>query len=108
MQVFVSGSVMEYDSVRKAALSSGQVVHFGSVFPLCVENYSELPHDERTYKGRVVFERPCVSDQNSKVGVFEASASSASLMSSSKMVDIIGCQKKYDSGVRRASRLHSE
>lgn len=68
---------MEYDGVRKTALSSGKTVHFGRVFPRCVETRSELPPGERKYKGRVVFEGSFVSDQNSNVAVVEELASSA-------------------------------
>lgn len=55
MKCWISGSVMEYDEVRKTALSNGKTVHSGRVFPLCVE-HSELRLDQRLYKRRLVFE----------------------------------------------------
>lgn len=57
--------------------------------------HSELPPDGRRYKGRVVFEGSLVSDQTSNVAVFEEVAPSASLMSASKIIDVIGRQQGW-------------
>lgn len=90
--VLVSESATEYDEVRTTARSNATTVHFGRVFPLCVERNSELPPDERKYQGRAVYEGPFVSDQNPNAAVFEELASPASRMSVSKMIGSIGCQ----------------
>lgn len=70
MKCWIPESVSEY-GVRVQATKEGRTVYFGRVFPLCVEKHSELPKDQRKYKGRVAFEGSFVSDQNANVAVFE-------------------------------------
>ena len=79
----------EYDEVRNKAAKAGETVHFGRVFPIVVEKGSELPPEQRRYKGRVVFQGNNVKDQDNHA-VFNELASSASLMVAGKFLDVIG------------------
>lgn len=63
--------VKEYGQVRNEALVANRAIHFGRVFPLCVEQHSELLAGQRKCKGGVVFEGSFVSDQSSNVAAFE-------------------------------------
>ena len=95
MKCWDANSVREFDEVRREVDAAGRTAHFGRVFPLCVEKHSELPPEQRKYKGRVVFQGNRVQDQNANYAVFDELASSASLMSAGKMLDIIGCQDGF-------------
>ena len=64
-------SVREYDDVRAEALAAERTVHFGRVFPICHEKHSELPPDQRVYKGRVVFQGDNVKDESSHAALFQ-------------------------------------
>lgn len=59
----------------------------------CVEKHSEIPPEQRTYKGSVVFEGSFVSDQISNVVVFEELPSSASLILAPKVLGVLGSQR---------------
>lgn len=54
IRCWVSVSAMEYEDVRRSAEAPGKIVHFGRVFPRCVETHRELPPDRRKFKGRAV------------------------------------------------------
>ena len=60
------------------------------VFPICTEKHSELPAAQRKYKGRVVFQGNQVKDQSENWAVFQEMSSSATRMSSSKVLDFCG------------------
>ena len=85
-------TVCEYDEVRNKAAKSGRTAHFGRVFPIVVEKGSELPPDQRKYKGRVVFQGNNVHDQENNMAVFNDLQSSACLMVAGKFMDVIGAQ----------------
>ena len=58
---WILSSVREREDVRQEALAKGQQVHFGDVMQLCHIKHSELPPDQRKYKGRIVFsQRSCL------------------------------------------------
>lgn len=85
-------SVMEYDNVRKAARSSGKTVHFGCVPSLCVATNAQRALAGRKKVQRASGIRGFIrlgsdSERRSIRGV------GASLMSASKMIDIVGCQQ---------------
>jgi len=56
--------VREYSDVAREARRTGKTVHFGRVFPICVEKDAELKRPEalKVYKGRVVFQGNQVKD----------------------------------------------
>ena len=58
----------EYDEVKNKAAKAGETVDFGRVFPIVVEKGSELPPEQRKYKGCVVFQGNNVKDQVGLVG----------------------------------------
>ena len=90
MKCWLLETVAEMDDVRASAVRDGRTVHFGRIFAICVEKHSELPPEQRTYKGRVVFQGNNVKDQDNNWAVFQEMASSASLLSASKMTDFVG------------------
>ena len=55
----------------------GIIIHLGRVFDLCVEKGYELPlgHEDRKYKGRVVFGGNDIWTQNRDVALFQELAS---------------------------------
>ena len=59
MRCWIKESVREYEEVRREADRDNKTVHFGRVFPICVEKHSELPLDQRKWKGR----KSCLSGQ---------------------------------------------
>ena len=82
-------SVQELGAVKAKAVASGKKIHIGRIFELCVEKRSELPPEQRKYKGRVVFQGNNVQDESGLAAVFSDQGSSASFISMSKMIDII-------------------
>ena len=56
---------------------------------LCHEKHSELPPDQRKYKGRVVFRGDQVKDETGYFAVFSEQGSSASHMAAAKTLDAI-------------------
>ena len=89
-------SVSELAQVKNKALAEGKKIHVGRIFELCVEKHSELPPEQRKYKGRVVFQGNNVQDESGLSAVFADQGSSASFVSTSKVLDIIsmlpGCK----------------
>ena len=82
-------NVREFDDVKAEALAEARTVHFGFVFPICHEKHSELPLDQRVYKGRVVFQGNNVQDESSHAALFQDLGSSTSLIGASRMLDAI-------------------
>lgn len=109
MTCWIAASVLEYDDARKIALSSGKTVHYRRVVPLCVETHCELPPDDRKYKGRVASDGSFVSDQNSKLAVFQK-ASVVRIIDVGIQSDrhhLVSAGLDY-TAVGRAASLHSE
>ena len=74
------------------------------MFALCVEQHSELELSKRKYKGRVVVQGNNVKYAEGVAAVFAELATSASLMSASKLLDIIamlpGCRGEQSDAVQ--------
>ena len=71
----------------------GIIIHIGRVFDLCVEKGYELPigHEDRKYKGRVVFGGNDVWTQNRDVAIFQELASQPATLEASCAADAYGC-----------------
>ena len=66
--------------------ASGESVHIGRRFDLCVERHSELPPEQRKYKGRVIFQGKNVQDESGLSAVFADQGSSVSFISMSSLM----------------------
>ena len=66
----------------------------GKVFEICVEKGSELPKGNplRKFKGRTVFQRNNVQDENSSAALFSELGSSPATMEAGKVLDAYGSQ----------------
>ena len=72
----------QYDKARK-------LVHFGNLIAICHEKHSELPKEDRKYKGRVVFRGDTVKDIDGYCAVFSEQGTSSSHMAATKFIDAI-------------------
>ena len=63
-------SVMEREDVKKKYERDKKSVHFGYLRQLIFEKNSELPPEQRIYKGRVVFRGDQVKDESGNYAVF--------------------------------------
>ena len=57
--------------------------------------HAELKQSKQEWKARVVIQGDGIQDHEGQAAVFQELASSASLMSASKLVDVIGMQPGY-------------
>ena len=57
--------------------------------------HSELSPDKQKWRARVVIQGDGIQDHEGQAAVFQELSSSASLMSASKLVDVIGMQPGY-------------
>ena len=73
---------LDYDKASKP-------VHFGNLRAICHEKHSELPKDQREYKGRVVFRGDTVKDIDGYYAVFSEQGTSSSHMAATKFIDAI-------------------
>ena len=64
-------------------------VHFGSLRTLCFEKHSELPAENKVYKGRVVFRVDQLKDETGHFAVFTEQGTSASQLAAAKYIDAI-------------------
>ena len=71
------------------ARTSGAKVHFASLIDICHLKNAELETKHQKYKGRVVLRGDIVKDDSGSYAVFTEQGSSASQMTSSKVMDII-------------------
>ena len=97
--------------IRRGLQPSCEIIgktHFGRVFPIVVEKGSELPPDQRKYKGRVVFQGNNVKDQDNNVAVFNDLASSAALMVASKFVDFVASLSGNDCELGDAQQAYTQ
>ena len=80
------------------ARTMGAKVHFASLMDICHFKNAELEAKHQKYKGRVVFRGDIVKDDSGSYAVFTEQRSSASQMTSAKVMDIIsrllGCAGK--------------
>ena len=82
----------EYSDVAREARRTGKTVHFGRVFPICVEKDAELKRPEalKVYKGRVVFQGNQVKDQFGDWAIFQEIASAPASIAAAKAADAYG------------------
>ena len=83
-------SMVEQFSDLKARMNKEQRdVYIGRVFDLCVEKGHELPlgHEDRKFKGRVVFGGNDVWTQNRDIAVFQELASQPATLEASCAAD---------------------
>ena len=85
--------VEEYATLRDRMNKLGIIIHLGRVFDLCVETGYESPigHEDRKYKGRVVFGGNDVWTQNRDVAIFQELASQPATLEASCAADAYGC-----------------
>ena len=88
-------SVREMSEVKQEARRLGTIVHFARLFEIMGMKGYELKKARVEWKARVVVQGNNMTDHESQAAVFQDLSSSASLMSASKLVDIIGMQPGY-------------
>ena len=71
------------------ARTAGATVHFASLMDICHLKNAELEAKHQKYKGRVVLRGDTVKDDSGSYAVFTEQGSSASQMTSAKIMDII-------------------
>ena len=75
--------------VIEEARASGATVHFASLMDICHLKNAELEAKHQKYKGRVVLRGDIVKDNSGSYAVFTEQGSSASQMTTAKIMDII-------------------
>ena len=70
------------------ARNKGRKVHFASLIDLCHLKNSELEPQFQKYKGKVVFRGDIVKDDSGSYAILTEQGSSASQMTSAKVMDI--------------------
>ena len=92
-EIWDESTVREYKhaliQADKRRQATGKETHFGRIFPLRVEKNSQQPAHLRKYKGRVVFQGNKVKDERGLAALFADQGSSASMLSTAKLVDYI-------------------
>ena len=85
-------------------------VFIGRVFDLCVEKGHELPigHEDRKFKGRVVFGRNDVWTQNRDIAVFQELASQPATLEASCAADAYGCIEGHTIEQADAEQAHAQ
>lgn len=73
------------DKVKERYAKAKKPVHFSNLRAICHEKHSELPKDQRKYKGRVVF----VKDIDGYYAVSSEQGTSSSHMAARKFIDAI-------------------
>ena len=71
------------------AKTKGAQVHFASLMDICHLKNAELETKHQKYKGRVVLRGDIVKEDSGSYAVFTEQGSSASQMTSEKVMDII-------------------
>ena len=79
-----------YRDVQREAEAANMSIHFAQLLQLIGLKHSELDKKFQKWKGRVVIKGDQMKDQAYQAAIFQELSSSASLMSASKMLDIIG------------------
>ena len=85
-------TVQEWEHVASEARRTGEKVHVGKIFELCVEKGSELEKGNplRKFKGRTVFQGNNVKDESSETALFAELGSSPANMEAAKALDCYG------------------
>ena len=83
--------------VMAEARKNNAILHFGTMFGICVERGSELGKNDanRKFKGRYVFRGNDVKDQKWEAAMFQELCSSPAAMEASKSTDFYGCLPGY-------------
>ena len=78
--------------MSQKARKTGEKIHVGKVFEICVEKGSELERGNplRKYKGRTVFQGNNVKDESSDTALFSELGSSPANMEAGKSIDCYG------------------
>ena len=89
--------VRECRDIVAEARRDGKTVHLGRIFEACYEKGSELPESDprRKFKGRTVFQRNNVRDENSDHALFNEFGSSPASMEAEKLLDAFGSQPGF-------------
>ena len=84
--------VRELEEVRREANKKGQTIHIRRIFPILVEENSELQENspERKFKGLVVFDSSDVRDRDRQVALFQELSSPPATVQASKAADAYG------------------
>jgi hypothetical protein len=92
MQCWDETRVEEWSIVAARAKRTGNKVHIGRIFDICVEKNSELDENDpnRKFKGRVVFEGCYVKDEDNNWAIFSEIASCPASMEASRSADAFG------------------
>ena len=85
------------------ARNEGRTVHFASSMDICHLKNAELETKHQKYKGRVVLQGDIVKDDSNSYAVFTEQGSSASQMTTAKVMDVIAKTTR----MRRTSRRRS-
>ena len=82
------------DAIKKRK-STGIKIHIGRLFDICVLKGPELPegHQNRKWKGQVVFGGNNVRDEFGLAAMFPEQGSGASYAAASKLLDAVACLK---------------
>ena len=70
--------------VEAEAIAMKKVVLFGSLTDMCLERHGELPPEQRSYQGRVVFRGDNVKDEEGYFAAFSEQGTSASHLAATK------------------------
>lgn len=89
VETFALDEIMDQDDVIKMYADRNKPVHFGSLRALSHEKHSELQLEDPEYKGRVVFRRDIVRDNDGYYTVFSEPGTSSSHMAATKFLDAI-------------------
>ena len=87
MDAFALDKPEERSAIKKRYEKIGKKVHFGTLRTICHEKHSELPMNQRVYKGRVVFRGDIVKDADGFYAVFSEQGTSSSHMAATKFMD---------------------
>ena len=94
------------------ARTKGAKVHFASLMNICQMKNAELEAKHQKYKGRVVLRGDIVKDDSGSYAVFTEQGSSASQMTSAKVMDIIsrlpGCDGQAADAVSAYTQVKME
>ena len=104
--------VRSKSEVIDEARTSGTKIHFASLMDICHLKNAELEAKHQKYKGRVVLRGDIVKDDSGSYAVLTEQGSSASQMTSAKVMEIIsrllGCAGQADDAVSAYTQVKME
>ena len=92
----------------KEAQKNNTKVHFASLMDLCHLKNSELERQVQKHKGRVVLRGDIVKDDSGAYAVFTEQGSSASQMTTAKVMDVIARQPDIDGQAADATSAYTK